>query len=228
MEELKHIDPLVLQSTELTDRTPFCPDDLLIAEYFDGVIPDQERQKLEHHLADCRYCMARIGMLNRQQDDTPDGHVSGQVLASAKALAKCAAPRRLRKAPTWATAAVVVLGVLFVSLYKPANEPEPPQLRNIDRTENNFEVFLPGPEYVISPGSLIRWAELSADSHYTVYVLSDAGDVLWTEHLQNNEWKLREQLQLDSDGVFFFRVEAELPDGRIVSSSHLALRLDRQ
>ena len=94
MEEFKHIDPLALQSTELTDRTPFCPDDLLISEYFDGVIPDRERQKMEHHLADCRYCMARIGMLNRQQDDTPAGDVPGQVLADAKALAKNAASRR--------------------------------------------------------------------------------------------------------------------------------------
>jgi len=228
MKESKHIDPLVLLSTELTDRTPFCPDDLLIAEFFDGVIPDQERQKLEHHLADCRYCMARIGMLNRQQDDTSDGHVPGEVLANAKALAKNAAPRRLGKAPAWATAAIVVLGVFFVSLYQPANEPDPPQLRNIDRIEHSLEVFLPGPGYVISPGSPIRWTELSVDSHYTVYVLSDAGDVLWTEHLQRNEWTLRDQLQLDPDGVFFFRVEAELPDGRIFGSNHLALRLDRQ
>mgnify|MGYP001818193078 CR=1 FL=1 len=228
MEEFRHIDPLALQSTELTDRTPFCPDDLLISEYFDGVIPDRERQKMEHHLADCRYCMARIGMLNRQQDDTPAGDVPGQVLADAKALAKNAASRRPKKAPAWATAAVVVLGVFFFTLYQQPNEPEPPQLRNIDRTEHSFEVFLPGPGYVVSPGSPIRWTELSANSHYTVYVLSDAGDVLWTEHLQHNEWTLQDQLQLDPDGVFFFRVEAELPDGSIVSSNHLALRLDRQ
>ena len=225
MDPFKHTDPLVLQTARLADRTPFCPEDQVIAEYFDGAISGQDHQQLERHLADCRYCQARIGVLNRQQDNTPADRITGEVLARAKSLAKDTKPRKRWISPAWAATAAVLLGVYFVAMNQPVTDPEPRQLRNFEQPESRFEVSLHESGNVISPGFPIRWTELSEGSHYTVYILSDDGDVLWTEHLQGNEWTMQEKLQLDPDGNFFLRVEAELPNGSTVSSKHLAFRL---
>ncbi len=65
MDEQNHKKLLKLQSTELTERTPFCPEDQLIAEYFDGYLPQAEFDRLERHLSDCRFCLARLGVLER-------------------------------------------------------------------------------------------------------------------------------------------------------------------
>ncbi len=225
MDKYRHTDPLILQSARLTERTPFCPENRAIAEYFDGMTPEQDRLTLERHLADCRYCRARIGMLNRLQDETLVASVPEDELAAAKALGKQAASRRSRKAPAWAVAALVLLGMYFLAVQPPSDPPETRQLRNIERSESRFEVILPGPGPAVAAGAPIRWTEFPAGSHYTVYVLSDSGDVLWTERLQDNEWTLRQDMGLRAGGDFFFRVEAELPDGRTVSSGHLAFRV---
>lgn len=225
MDKYKHTNPLVLQSAELSERAPFCPGDQAISGYFDGMTPGQERQKLERHLADCRFCQARIGMLNRQLDDSLAVSVPEDLLARAKALGRKSAHPRFRKAPAWAAAAVILLGAFFIATNQSPDQPETRQLRNIDRPESRFEVILPATGQAISTGAPIRWTRFPDGSHYTVYVLSDAGDVLWTEHLQNNEWAVKREMGLNPDGDFFLRVEAELPDGRTVSSKHLAFRV---
>mgnify|MGYP001817532559 CR=1 FL=1 len=225
MDKYKHTNPLTLQSAELTERTPFCPEDQAVAGYFDGTIQERERPGLERHLADCRYCQARIGMLNRQQDDSLVARVPEDLLADAKALGRKNTPRRLKRAPLWAAAALIVLGVIFVATKQPAEQPETRQLRNIGQPESRLEVMLPGQGQAISTGAPIRWTEFPEGSHYTVYVLSDAGDLLWTEHLRDNEWALQREMELDYDSNFFLRVEAELPDGRTLSSKHLAFRV---
>ncbi len=228
MGKYKHTDPLILQADKLTGRTPFCPEDQAIAEYFEAMCPEQERCDLERHLAECRYCRARIGILNRQQDESLPVRVPEDALATARSMGRENTPRRLKRAPAWAAAAAVLLGILFLAVKQPSNEPEVRQLRNFDRPESRFEVKLPGPGQAISIGAPVRWTEFPGGSHYTVYVLSDAGDVLWTEHLQSNEWSVQREMGLNPEGDFFLRVEAELPDGRTVSSKHLSFRVSER
>lgn len=225
MDKYRHSDPLILQSAELTERTAFCPEDRAVAEYFDGVAPERERLVLERHLADCRYCRARVGILSRLQDENLDARVPGDTLAAAKMLGKTPATRRSWKAPAWAAAALVLLSVFFLSVQQQTGPVDTRQLRNIERPENRFEVKWPVPGQAVAPGAPIRWTGFPEGSHYTVYVLSDAGDLLWTEHLQRNAWAVRSEMGLYAGKDLFFRVEAELPDGRTVSSKHLAFRV---
>jgi hypothetical protein len=42
MDDQNHISLLRLQSAELTGRTPFCPENQVIAEYFDAELPQTE------------------------------------------------------------------------------------------------------------------------------------------------------------------------------------------
>jgi hypothetical protein len=46
MNDHKHIELLTLQAAELTERTPFCPKDQQIAEYFEEQLPEAERDRL--------------------------------------------------------------------------------------------------------------------------------------------------------------------------------------
>ena len=243
MDDYKHTDLLVLQSAELTGRTPFCPEDQEIATYFDGHMEDAERQTLERHLADCRFCLARIGMLNRQQEESDVQRVPEEALASAKRLTQTAPARRLKWAPAWAAAALVLIAVFSIMNTRqapvPASDATPMeqmpseengrQLRNIDRSAMSLDVLTPAPGQAVTRGSPIRWAEIPGNIHYNIFVLSNAGDVLWTERLQSNQWIMHEALHLTEGDDYFFRVEAVLPGGGTVSSKHLAFRVaDRE
>ena len=228
---------LSLQTAELTGRTPFCPEDREIAEYFDGVATAVERIRLENHLAGSRFCLGRIGMLQRLQDDSADVRVPEDVLATAKAMRQ-GPLRRYPRASAWVAAAAVLIAVVSVVSNNPLQVSQrgvkptavlpphavEPQLRNISRAANDLDVLSPAPGTVVTRGSRIRWNPVSDNAHYRIFVLSSAGDVLWRESLQGTEWIVPDELDLPAGDEFFFRVEAELPAGNMVSSRHLVLR----
>jgi len=243
MDDYVHTDLLALQSAELTERTPFCPEDQALAAYFDGQMSDADHLAMERHLADCRHCLACIGMLNRQQEEGDVQRVPEEALASAKRLTQTAPVRRLKWAPAWAAAAIVLIAVFSIMNSRQAPVPAPGatpaeqtraaqssrQLRNIDRSALSLDVLSPAPGEAVTQGSLIRWTEITGNIHYNIFILSNAGDVLWTERLQGTEWVLQESLNLAAGSEYFFRVEAVLPDGGTVSSKHLAFRVaDRE
>ena len=242
MDDYQHTNLLVLQSAELTERTPFCPEDREIAEYFDGQVVEVVRQSIEHHLDNCRFCLARIGMLDRQRGEFGDQRVPEEVLATAKKLAKPAPAWWLKRTSTWASAAMVLIAVFSIMNIQKTSAPTSGpgfaeefsaeqasrQLRSIDRSPLKLEVLSPVSGKSVAHGSLIQWAEVPGHIHYDIFILSNSGDVLWTERLQDNEWVFREALRLPAGSEFFFRVEAVLPDGGAVSSRHTAFQVSEQ
>jgi hypothetical protein len=243
MDDNKYTKLLKLQSAELTGSTPFCPEDQQIAEYFDGDLNEAERTVLERHLTDCRFCLARIGALERLEENRSNQRVPGAILATAKQIAHKVPARRLRLAPVWASAAVVVIA-LFTIISKnqePVQEPgagpsavsstgkNSRQLRSVNRDAMNLNVLIPAPgadtAAGMHPGLPIQWTEIPGNLHYDIYVLSYAGDVLWTERLKGTEWVLHESMHLAAGSKYYFRVEAQLPDGRTVSSKHVVFQV---
>jgi hypothetical protein len=239
MDEQNHKKLLQLQSAELTERTPFCPEDQLIAEYFDGGLPHTEFARLERHLSDCRFCLARLGVLERLDQNPGNIRISGNVLASAKQMTRKAPARRVRGAQAWATAAVVVLALFTIVNNGRDSEPEPGaipipvlateannrQLRTAGRMASSLNVLHPEPGAGIAAGSLIEWAEVPGNIHYDIFVLSHTGDVLLTERLEGTDWVLDETLHLTAGSKYYFRVEAQLPDGSSVSSQHVNFKV---
>ena len=235
-----------MQATDLTGPTPFCPEDQQIAEYFDGDLHDAERIILERHLTDCRFCLARIGLLERLQEIRSNKRVPEAVLATAKQMTHRLPVRRSAMAPAWAAAAVVVLTLFLTigrnqeSVLEPGATPSAVssteenyrQLRSVDRGALDLAVLIPasgtdtGAD--MHPGALFQWTEIPENLHYNIYVLSNAGDVLWTERMRGTEWVLRESLQLAAGNQYYFRVEANLPDGRTVSSKHVVFGITEQ
>jgi hypothetical protein len=239
MDDQNHTELLRLQATQLTGSTPFCPEDQLIAEYFDGDLAEAERIKLERHLTDCRCCLARIGILERLEESRSNKRVTEAVLATAKQMSPMVPVRRFGPAPAWASAAAVVIAIFIIASKDqeavlepgvspsavPSTEEINRQLRSVKRGATDLNVLSPKPGAAIVPGTLIQWAEVPGKLHYDIFVLSHTGDVLWTERTDRTEWVLPEPVRLPTDSKYYFRVEALLPDGRSVSSRHVVFRI---
>ncbi len=233
------ISALLQRIPELTERTPFCPQDELIAQYFDAHLADPAHAQVQNHIADCAHCQAKLGAIARPllydscvEDDT-------ELVATAKQLANGSVPKKTWRAPVWATAAVVLITLFTVINRNQESTPEPGlkipaipstedngrQLRSVNRAANNLNVLYPEPGAGISPGSLVQWTDVQGNLHYDIYVLSMAGDVLWTERLADTKWVLDETLQLAAGSKYYFRVEAQFADGRSVSSKHVIFQV---
>jgi hypothetical protein len=107
----------------------------------------------------------------------------------------------------------------------PSTEVNNRQLRTASPIKSTLNVLTPPPGAGIDHGSLIEWAEVPGNLHYNIFVLSNSGDVLWTERLEGTDWVLDEALQLSAGRQYYFRVEAQLRDGSSLSSKHVAFQV---
>jgi len=242
MKDHQYTELLGLQATELGGETPFCPDEQVIAEYFEDELAKAERIRLERHLVDCSFCLARIGMLERLEHSPGGQRVPGDILATAKQMARSDSKHRFISAPAWAAAAVLVVTLIIlvsrngeiglqpdaVSPVVSSNGESNRQLRSVHRAANGIDILFPPSGTEIKTGSVIRWAEVPGNLHYDIYVLSKAGDVIFTKRLATTEWIMQGAPQLAAGNEYYFRVEALLADGGRVSSKHLALRAAEQ
>jgi len=240
MDDQNHNSLLRLQSTELTGRTPFCPENQVIAEYFDAELPQAELARLEHHLSSCRFCLARIGMLERLHEGDSNKRISESLLATAKQLNQSNPERRYATGQSWAVAAVLLLAVFITT--SPNQEfakPKTPsqstliddnsrQLRSLDHNALRLDVLNLASGASIEHGEQIQWSDVPGNLHYNIFILSNNGDVLWTQRLGGTDWVLSDSLPLATGSEYFFRVEALLPDGRSVSSRHIIFQISGQ
>lgn len=233
---------LLQRTPELPQRTPFCPENELIAQYFDACLSGQTRTRVQNHIADCAYCQTQLGIMARPLQDDSFVEDDAEMVAVAKQLASGSVTQRIWRAPVWATAAVVLIALFtitnkhqepllvpgMVPSAKPLNEENSRQLRSVNRVTDDLNVLYPAPGADISPGAPMQWTEIPGNLHYNIYVLSMAGDVLWTERLAGTEWVLDETLQLAAGDKYYFRVEAQFGDGRSVSSKHVVFRVEER
>jgi len=243
MDDHTHTELPILQSAELAGRTPFCPEDQQIAEYYDEVLPERERHTLERHLADCRFCLARIGMLQRLEQDQTSRRIPEDVLATAKTLRHEPVQRR-RATPFWAAAAVIVIAVGAFYQLLPLSQvgqnalprthlDEPSSELRETRTIDPVAIgprFLSPPEgvTVAAGNNLFIWTPVPDSLYYQVRVVSDAGDLLWQERVDGTEWRLPGGLNLSPGVEYFVRVDAYLTDAKALQSDYLLFRLGEQ
>jgi hypothetical protein len=239
MDDQKHIDLLTLQVAELTERTAFCPEDQQIAEYFDGELPEAERDRVERHLADCRFCLARLGMLQRLAQNPIVPRIPEDVLATAKSMRQ-ATPARPKRAPAWAAAAVLVVAVGLLWQLFPVREMGQVDLPRTHTAEpssdlretRSLDPGAMGPRFlsphegpgITSDSRTFRWTPVPNSLYYEVRIVSDAGDLLWRERVEGTEWRLPAGLALTPGSEYFARVDAYLTDAKTLQSDYLLFR----
>jgi len=226
----------------LTGSTRFCPEDQEIAEYFDGVLPQDEQGRLERHLTDCRYCLARVGVLSRLEGLPFGRRIPGDVLATAKAMTPTARGHRQKAASAWAVAALVVLafGVVsqlhntwqigrdsYISAHAVERSGQLRETRNISLAPKGPIFLDPAEGFAVIPeGYLFRWTPVPNSHFYQVRIISDSGDLLWQERIAGTEWKIPAGTRLTPGAEYFVRVEAFLSDTRTLKSDYLLFRVE--
>lgn len=238
MDELRHSDWLRLQVARPGAPTRFCPEDQLIAEYYDGALGEMEADTLERHLASCRFCRTRIGVLGRLAEETVTRRIPGEVLARAKQFAPPSRPRRRVAAPILAAAAVLV-AALSMTLMQPwgtrpgtipatgVSAPADRQLRSVGNL-SSLEMLYPATDGRIDPQRPFQWSRVPDRLYYELSVLSESGDILASERLQETEWRPDDALVLQPGQTYYVQVVATLPNGRTLRSEHLGFQVGEE
>jgi hypothetical protein len=217
---------LLRHDSRLLERTKFCPADQEIAQYYEVEMPFADRERLQRHILDCAYCEARLGALARLQEIDSFPQVDENLIASAKQMAVAAGLQKYRHAQGWAVAAVIIL-TLSVTMLWDSGQYQPTdnsmrQVRNIDQTMVVPRFLSPIEGALVDPGNLvIRWSKIPGSLFYTLYILSDAGDLVVDQRVDGSEWSAGEQSSFNPGAEYFVRVEAHLADARTVSSKHV-------
>jgi len=235
---------LQLESRELPERTHFCRDDECITEYFEGSLGDQKRAALKRHLVDCRFCMARIGNLERLADEDEARHIPGTVLADAKAFARQPVPSRTWHSPAWAAAALVVLTLSIFTMLggQPGKNPAvsipveqyipelPRQLRSIDPVVLKPNIISPVDGASIGSDELaIRWTGVSGSLHYDIRVVNAEGFIVHRDRVEDvTEWTPPAGPLLEPGMAYYVRVDAYLAGANNVSSDHILFTVEER
>ena len=231
-------------STITAERSPECPDDHQIAAAVDGQLQWSDRDSFERHVADCDFCVARIGALTRLSAEDAPAPVSDITLARARRFGKRTG--LTRQAPRWAAAAVVVLAVTFAFDRYSSNDgatessevSRPPvakpltnfrQSRNIDPGALRPGILTPREGEVIDVSkTLFHWTEIPGSLYYDIRIVTLDGNMVWQDRVDNTQWGLPGQLELEPGAEYYVRVDAYLAEAKSVSSRHVLFTVKEQ
>lgn len=225
---------MLRRPTEAAERQPGCPVDEKFASFMDGGLSEQEHEHLMKHLADCAFCLERVGMLSRASDADTIARVPELLLVRSRKLAaprQTAAARKLTwgVAARWAAAAAVVLAIGLVARQAPVPAPQSApagqqvtdyrQTRNIDPNALGPGILSPHEGATISSrNGLFRWSTVPDSLYYQVRIVSDEGNLVWQERVNGTQWKLPPSLALAPGAEYFVRVDAYLTESKALNS----------
>ena len=236
MEQKKLSELLHLQKTMVSDRTPFCPGDHEIAAHLDGNQEGSDAEKIERHLVNCEYCLARATVLARLHEDEHDVRIPDAVMASAIKFGHQPGRGRIRYASAWAAAAVVIISLFVIigrdqglvqdaGVYSPSVDPlgeDVRQLRNIKQSNPGPTVLQPVEGADIRSSQLtIRWTSVPGSLYYDIRLVSEEGFMIWQDRVEGTRSDLPDHVELISGNQYFVRVDAYLAEAKSISSPHV-------
>lgn len=237
---------LLKQAGEVTGRAQDCPDDNRLASYMEGGLSEQGLARFELHLADCGYCIVRVGLLSRARESGIETTVPDLVMARSRALAGSADKQTfklnslssLRNATGWAAAAVVVLALGLLANMDSSNQASPEwstpdarqpvtgQVRNLDPGALAPRVVFPPEGATVGPAELIfNWTAIPDSLYYQVRIVSDDGDLVWKQRVEGTQWEPPSGLALTPGAEYFVRVDAYLGEAKALNSDYLLFRI---
>lgn len=225
-------------------RAPECPDEHELAAYVDGSLPADTAVKIQHHLAECDFCVRQVGLLSRLRDETPAHPASEFLLARARRLGAGRRPVMPVNTCRWATAAVVVLAIALLLNWAPdflpggdevglvtgenaGTLPKPLQSRNREYQDDAPRLLTPATSSKVDPRELqISWTETPGSLYYEVRIVSDEGELIWQDQVEGTESGIPESLVLIPGAEYFVRVDAYLASARTLSSNHMPFTVE--
>ena len=211
------------------ERHPDCPDDYQLASYMEGGLSERDHQSYEAHLADCAFCIARVGALARAAESS-----------SADAVTE-AAHQHSHRAPVshragrWATAALVVIAIGFIagrqspggvsSIPDAPETQHTPTERFVEQASPFPEILAPSEGGLVDPESFVfRWKEVPGSLFYDIRIVSDDGAQVVRQRVWDTQWSLPEETALRAGAEYFVRVDAFVSEGKAVSSEHIVFK----
>lgn len=209
---------LLQQPVEAAEQQPGCADDYRLAAYMDGGLSERDHRRFEHHLADCAWCIERVGIIGRARESEPTVPVQE------------VARTRWRTAPRWAVAAALVLAIGIGSqLHSPYQSTQPTEIRetrNIDPGAMGPSFLSPREGMTITPDfGVFNWTAVPDSLYYHVRIVSDEGDLVWQERVIGTQWVLPGDLSLAPGAEYFVRVDAYLAEDKTLNSDYLLIRI---
>jgi hypothetical protein len=214
----KHLISLLQQSAAADfEQTPFCPGDEEIAAYVDGAITAEQSVSLERHLPDCPACIQRVGLLTRLMRDNV--RIEKPMMPEAHKPATW-------KPHRWAVAATVVLAVGWLTWAPIGERGEYSETRTLQSQLTRPEILAPDSAFLENRDSLfVRWTDVPGSLYYEVRIVSDAGDLVSLQRVDDSEWAPTKHLALQPGREYYIRVDAFLSDSQSIRSEHILFRV---
>jgi len=216
-----------------------CPDADLFASYADGGLSEQEHQEMSSHIADCDYCMVRLGALSRAHEADAEVAVPDWVRGRARRLVPGGPtqPPARRRTSRWATAAALFLafGLVFTAgglRWVTGVGQEPATLASGERQTRTIAPLSSGPSLlwpregiILDPvGHEFSWTAIPDCLFYDLRIVSDEGDLIWQERVTQTHWSFPTALPLQEGSEYFVRVDAWLNDSKSLNSNYVLFR----
>jgi hypothetical protein len=176
-----------------------------LAAYLDRTLADDDRRRIEAHLADCDYCCEQISVATR----------------SLSGLRKRHWPRLAM--PGLAVAAALAAFLIVGPQLGEQGSSDDPIVRDgggLDQgAEPAIEVIAPRDRASLSPDSLaFAWRPVAEEAFYTFTLTNAVGDVVWEGSTSDTVLTLTGKVMLEPEGRYFWYVDA-LYDGGASSST---------
>jgi len=214
------------------ERHPDCPDDYQLASYMEGGLSEREHSQFEAHLADCAFCIERVGALARAGESSSVDAVSEAVQKRSHSMPFS------RQGTRWATAALLVIAVGFIANRQSverdgsiANAPEVTRAtseRFIEQASPFPEILSPREGGLVDPQSFVfRWKEVPGSLFYDIRIVSDDGAQIVSQRVWDTQWSLPDKTELQAGAEYFVRVDAFVSEGKAVSSEHTVFKVSK-
>jgi len=222
---------LLKQLEETVERRPDCPDDYQLASYMDGGLSERDHGNFETHVADCPFCVERIGILGRARESESSN------AAPARVYTQAGKRSHWRRAPRWAAAALVVLAVGFIAnqqfadqLPVGANELTSPPVateRYVEQASPIPEILSPLADSSVDRDNLVfKWKAVPDSLFYDIRIVSDDGEMITRQRVWDTQWSLPADTRLHAGAEYFVRVDAYVSEAKALSSEHILFKIE--
>jgi hypothetical protein len=213
-------------------RTWRCPDEVTLAAFVDGGLPESARSRVQGHLADCETCLRQVTAALRSLE-TPPPEVPARLLARARGLAQTPADGAL--APVWrwsmisaAAGLALVAAIQFWPLRTaPAPGTLPAEVRSPPGQLAAPELLSPEEGSVVGREQIdFRWRAVAGAISYEILLVTAEGDVLWQDRTEETGARLPGTVPIAPGQEVYVWVRAHLLDGKTSKSDPVGFRLE--